>query len=254
MYVANILNLFLSRNQARVVSGVAWHALTLVAGVCGVIALGGCGGGTTGTSPTDSLKFSGFAEQANGARAGSLTMTVRSASSDETLVHSGTDPQGEFEMSLPASESQFVVDVTGVGTASLNRNQVGDGAMSAKLAVSAQGTLTVSKTFEVQVLEGSLCASLAQSGTTLVIVGEVGQERCLVQILTASKELPLDRFEASLFASCDGTSTQVASSKASTSGLIELDLNTAFSRGCVGLSIVVTHPEAAGLGSTFSVE
>lgn len=220
-------------------------ALLLLVGV-------GCGGGTTGTSPTDSLKFSGVAEQADGARAGSLTMSVRSASTDETLVDSGTDARGQFDMELPSEETSFTVDVSGVGSAVLNRNQIGAGAMSAKLKVTSQGALTISESFESQVR--SFCDSISVRGTELVVTGEVGKTSCPIEVITASSELYVKEFRARLVATCEGALTQVSSAEASPYGAIALDLNEAFSRGCTGLSVVVTHPQSPALESIFTVE
>jgi hypothetical protein len=50
-------------------------------------------------------------------------MTVSSTSSDPVVIDSGTDARGEFAMDLPQSEDTFVVDVAGVGSATLERNQ-----------------------------------------------------------------------------------------------------------------------------------
>jgi hypothetical protein len=214
----------------------------------------GCGGGTTGTSPTDSLKFSGVAEQSDGTRAGSLTMTVSSTSSDPVVVDSGTDARGEFSMDLPQSENTFVVDVAGVGSATLERNQNEDGTIAAKLSATQQGTLQISQMFEAQVFNRESCSSVWATGASIAIVGEVGQAPCPVRILTASEELSVNRFEARLIATCAGTSGVVASSSSSSSGVLDIDLNEAFSKGCVDISVVVTNPEAPELKSVFTIE
>jgi hypothetical protein len=232
-------------------TNVSSHVVKLL-GAFVVAAVIGCGGGTTGTSPTDSLKFSGFAEQADGTRAGSLTMSVRSTSTDETLVDSGTNEEGRFDMELPSEESSFTVDVSGVGSARVNRNQNGAGAMSAKLSVTSQGALSIAEFFENQVI--SACPSISVRGTKLIISGEVGKESCPIEVITASSELFVQNFTARVLATCAGAATVVSSASASPTGAMTLDLNEAFSKGCVDISVVVTTPDAVGLESVFTVE
>jgi hypothetical protein len=218
-----------------------------------VLSAVGCGGGTTGTSPTDSLKFSGYAEQSDGTRAESLTMTVRAGSTDEPLVNSGTDTQGNFQMDLPGTEEAFVVDVDGIGSASVTRDQSGDGAMTAKLSVTSKGSLEVSSFFESQVMEATLCEGLSIRGTTLVISGKIEQGACPLTIAVASEQLAVTRFEGQLLATCNGSFTTVAQSMASPDGRIDLDLNAALSRDCNDLSIVVSTPQAPDLKNVFQV-
>jgi hypothetical protein len=123
-----------------------------------------CGGGTTGTSSTDSLKFSGYAETANGQRASDLSMSVQSAATDQTLVDSGTDRRGDFSMALPSDESGFLVIVDGVGEATIVRNQSGAGTMTSKLAATSNGALMVKDLFETQIDPISLCSGLTADG------------------------------------------------------------------------------------------
>jgi hypothetical protein len=92
------------------------------------------------------------------------------------------------------------------------------------------------------------------TGATITIVGEVGQAPCPVKILTASEDLSVNRFEARLTATCAGTPSVVTSSSSSSSGVLDVDLNEAFSKECVDISIVITTPEAPGLASVFVVE
>jgi hypothetical protein len=175
-------------------------------------------------------------------------------SSDEVVVDSGTDARGEFAMDLPQSQNGFIVDVAGVGSATLERNQYEDGTIAAKLSATQQGTLQISQMFEAQISNAESCGSVWATGASIAIVGEVGQAPCLVKILTASEDLSVNRFEARLVATCAGVSRVVGSSNSSSNGVLDIDLNEAFSKGCVEISIVVTNPEAPGLQSVFTID
>lgn len=216
----------------------------------------GCGGGTTGTSPTGELKFSGVAEDADGSRAGRLTMTVRSGENDEALVDSGTNANGEFAMDLPGSEEQLVVQVDGVGSTSIARQQRGNGTMSAKLAVTREGALTSRDLSEAQVDSSTLCSNLEVSGNSIKVVGPVGSKECLVDIVIASQELTLGSFTATLRGVCGGVGPKAAivASRAGDDGRVRLDLNQGFSAGCTGLEVVVQSSQALELASAFVVQ
>jgi hypothetical protein len=180
-------------------------------------------------------------------------MTVRSGTSDSTLVESGTDAEGEFSMDLPSAEQALVIDVSGVGSTTLARSQSGDGAMAAKLNVTSQGALTATQISETQIEQSSLCQSLRVSGNTLVVVGAVGQDPCPVTVLVSSEELRLQSFSASLFATCGGTRSLVATSGIASDGRATLNLSQTLSDGCTEISIAVTSSEAPGLETVFSV-
>jgi hypothetical protein len=224
--------------------------------VSAMLGSAGCGGGTTGTSPTGELKFSGIAEGADGSRAGQLTMTVRSGDNDEALVDSGTNPNGEFAMDLPGSEDQLIVEVDGVGSTAIARQQRGNGTMSAKLAVTREGALTSRDLSEAQVDSSTLCSNLEVSGNAIQVVGPVGSGECLVDIVIASQELALGSFTATLRGVCGGVGPKAAisESRAGNEGRLRLDLSQAFSAGCTGLEVVVQSSQALELASVFVVQ
>ena len=213
----------------------------------------GCGGGTTGTSSSDSVQFSGFAEGVDGVRAARLSMTVTSAATSENLVDSGTDDSGDFSMELPADEEAFVVDVEGVGSTQIARQQRGVGTMTSKLAVTSAGALVAEDVFEAQPIGSILCASLTLNGSAIVIAGNVGNAPCEVAFSVASRSLPLTSFRGEVTASCAGSTETVTSAGASAQGVITLDLNYAFSRGCSDIKVSITSPQAPGLRSEFPV-
>jgi hypothetical protein len=213
----------------------------------------GCGGGTTGTSSSDSVQFSGFAEGADGVRAARLSMTVTSAATSENLVDSGTDDAGDFSMELPADEEAFVVDVEGVGSTRIARQQRGVGTMTSKLVVTSAGALVAEDVFEAQALATALCASLTASGSTIVVSGDVGEAPCKAAFSVASQSVPLTSFRGDLIGSCAGSIETISSAGASAQGVITLDLNDAFARGCSNIKVSITSPRAPGLKSEFPV-
>lgn len=214
----------------------------------------GCGGGTTGTSPTNELKFSGLVQQSNGTPAPSLLMTVRSGLTDDNLLDSGTNEQGEFAMDLPAAEESLVIDVQGVGSTTVTRAQRGAGTITAKLRVMPEGGLSTSQLSEAQIDEAALCSSLAVSGNMLAIVGDVGQEPCPVVISVDSQELGVAEFTGILSAVCDNARVDLEAAKASQQGEMTLDLNRAFSRGCEDVELSVLHSKVPELVASFIVE
>jgi hypothetical protein len=224
--------------------------------VCSLVCIGsiGCGGGTTGTSPTDSLKFSGFAQQADGERAGSLSMTVRSGETEEPLVDSGTDANGEFVMKLPASEQSLIVNVTGVGDARVDRSQKGAGAIAATLDVTEQGVLEIGQVFEAQAVATNSQCGVTVAGTA-VQVGDGGvQESCVVRIAVASKALPLETFQGALIARCRGALEVLSVSRIGAASEIEVDLQPALAQECEDMAIEVSSTRNSELVSSFSVQ
>jgi len=224
--------------------------------VCSLVCLWlvGCGGGTTGTSPTDSLKFSGFAQQADGERAGSLSMTVRSAETEEPLVDSGTDANGEFVMKLPASEQSLIVNVTGVGDARVDRSQKGAGAIAATLDVNEQGALEIGELFETQAVATSSQCGVTVAGTSVQIADDRAQESCVVRIAVASKAFPVETFQGVLIARCRGTVEVLSVSRASAGSEIDVDLQPALAQGCEDIVIEVSSARNTELVSSFSVQ
>ena len=213
-----------------------------------------CGGGTTGTSSSDSVKFAGYAEGADGLRAANLSMSVVSTATNKNLADSGTNDTGDFSMELPAEVESFVVDVQGVGATTLLRQQRGEGTMTSKLSVTSTGALVAEDFFEVQVLASSLCASLTLSDTTLVVSGDLGGAPCEVTLKVASRALPLTSFRGNVEATCNASRVVVSTANASTQGAITLDLNAAFARGCSDIKVSVGSLRAPDLQSTFPVQ
>jgi hypothetical protein len=232
---------------------IAHHGAKLFALTIITVAIASCGGGTTGTSSTDSVKFAGYAEQPNGGRAPFLSMTVSSGISGEDLESSGTNADGDFAMALPSSESSLVVDVVGVGSTTMRRQQEGPGTLSAKLSDTGDG-LVSGLQFEAQVTEENLCPILSVSGDELVVIGDDAQIPCLATIAIASQELTLRNFEGSVVARCSGAITTLTTARSSADGKLTLDLSEAINRECDEIRIVLTNPQAPGLESIFYVK
>lgn len=228
--------------------------LGLQLSVVTLLTLCACGGGTTGTSSSDSLRFSGYAEGADGARAARLSMSVSSASTNDNLVDSGTDDNGDFSMRLPSDEGEFVVNIDGIGATSIARQQSGAGTMASKLSVSDSGALRAQNLFETQVLTSILCENLTANGDTLTVSGTVGSAPCEASFVVASTDMPVTSFRGEIEAICDGSRDVVSSASASSRGIITLNLNAAFSRGCSEVTIRISSSEAPDLVSVFSVK
>lgn len=231
---------------------IAHHGAKLLALTVITFAIASCGGGTTGTSSTDSVKFAGYAEQTNGDRAPFLSMTVSSGTSGEDLRNSGTNADGDFDMALPASESSLVIDVVGVGTTTMQRLQQGPGTLSTKLAATDQGIQSELQ-FEAQVSEQNLCSSLLPSGDELTVVSDDDQVPCPATIAIASQELALRDFQGSVVATCASEVSTLTTARADADGKVTLDLSGALTGGCTEIRIVVSHPQAPGLESVFYV-
>ncbi len=238
----------------------AWHSATprltfsaktlLSIAVC---VLSACGGGTTGTSSSDSLRFSGYAQGADGIRAAQLSMSVISATTNENLVDSGTNDAGEFEMELPPTESAFEINVTGVGTTTISRQQRGVGSMASKLSATSSGTLIAEDVFEVQAISPALCSTVTVSGNSLVVSSDTSTSPCPVQFAVASSSLPLASFRANLEANCGGAQQIINSVGASPQGVLTVDLSQAFARSCSDIVVGISSTRATGLGVEFPV-
>ena len=232
---------------------IAQHGAKLFALATIALGLVSCGGGTTGTSSTDSVKFAGYAEQANGGRAPFLSMTVSSGTSGEDLKDSGTNAQGDFAMVLPSRESSLVVDVVGLGSTTLRRQQEGPGTLSAKLSASDEG-LQSGLQFEAQLSEQNLCPNLSVSGDELIVIGDDGQVPCPATMAIASQELTLRDFQGSVVARCAGVLNTGTPARSSSDGKLTVDLSSALNGGCDEIRIVLSHPQAPGLESIFYVK
>lgn len=219
-----------------------------------VVMMSACGGGTTGTSSTDSLKFSGYAETANGQRASDLSMSVQSAATDQTLVDSGTDRRGDFSMALPSDESGFLVIVDGVGEATIVRNQSGAGTMTSKLAATSNGALMVKDLFETQIDPISLCSGLTADGDGVVVSGDVPSGSCPVTFRISSEQLPSNSFRGYVVGTCDGVRKTILTGLSSREGELTLDLAAAFTQGCVDIQMLISSTNASDLTATFFVE
>lgn len=245
----------LKRYRTRAVT-MATLSRSVLCVVLTCIALGaiGCGGGTTGTSPSESLRFTGFAERADGTRAAALSMTVASAGDQEVLVASGTDSEGEFSMNLPESESDMIVDVAGVGASSITRSQSGDGAMAAKLAVTAQGELNVQQFYEAQIDQARSRCVESIEGTRVTLEAQQGDtDPCLIVVAVASGQLALSAFEGRVVGSCEDRFGPVSVAQYTAGKGIELDLTQDLIKSCSDLSIEVSSKQAPGLVSVFQV-
>lgn len=234
-------------------TGITTYTSKLRLSVLVALTLASCGGGTTGTSPTDNLKFSGYAEQSDGSRAGGLSMTVRSGATNQDLKESGTDPQGDFEMRLPESESSLVVDVVGVGATTVRRLQQGAGTLAAKLSA-GQGGLGADLQFEVQVDTSDLCPILSAQGDELLVTSSDLVSSCLVTFRVASPGLDLGQFSGKLLGECNGSDVTISIGQSDPSGHVHIDLGQAFARGCRTMSVIVETPNAPGLQAEFFVK
>ncbi len=215
-----------------------------------------CGGGTTGTSSIAPLTLNGYAEQADGSRGAGLSMSVKSGTDSTTILTSGTDQNGDFSMELPANEETFVIEVDGIGSTQISRRQSGEGNISTKLTIDPDRGLITKDLFEAQLaLDSAPCSALEIENNQINVVAPITEESCEIKINTDSEELSTANFIGTLMGSCPKQGYRnLAQNSANSEGAIRLDLAPAIKRGCVNLSLRITHRSSTDLESRFPIE
>jgi hypothetical protein len=223
------------------VGGPTNHLQGRIAALVGFLLVsGGCGGGTTGTSPGESFKLLGVTESSNQAPLADTSMSVISGSDEEVLLESQTDSNGDFSMELPEREESLVVDVQGTKSALLERQLRGTSIVSTKLRQERSGALSFGETFEVQVDPTNLCPLLIVEGNHLYQQADVDQvtgPSCLVTLVIRTKEAAAANVEADVRSECD---VNILPSSTASSSAIVVDVAPLLTSGCSKGEIVVS--------------
>lgn len=218
------------------------------------VIVGGCGGGTTGTSSGDTFKLLGVTESSEQSPLTDTAMSVLSATNNEVLVESQTDQNGDFAMDLPSDEESVVVDVSGTRSAPLKRQLNGTGIVSTKLRQDNQGSIAFAETFEAQVDTARLCSVLEVQGTQLFqradFVHSAGT-RCLVPLRVRSQGISASTVQSSIRANCEVT---IQSSGAQQGDTLDVDVAGFLNTGCSRVDIVLTAMGSSLSSAVFSIE
>lgn len=210
-----------------------------------------CGGGTTGTSPTDSFKLIGITENAQSNPLAETSMSVVSASNNNVLVDSQTDSNGNFSMELPADEPSLVVDVVGSRSTPLVRELLGSSIVSTKLVRDSSGFLSFSETFEAQIDRAQLCQALSADGNQLISNGLAVPSTCPVTFNVRSSYGNPSSIQATLRSDCE--ESVIARSNANNGGALSIDVAQVLAAGCGGIEITVSQSGSALQGAVFLV-
>lgn len=220
-------------------------ALFVVAG-CG-------GGGTTGTSPTSELRFTGAISDFTGAPQGDAAMQVTSFNSGAVLVQTSSSSRGSFEMTLPGSESAVVVEVGTAKTPPIRKQLEGSSAVSAKLTLRTESAISVDKSIEAQVVSTNLCSAFITEENQIVQVSNLVENPCTIQIHTVSATIPSNQIIGSVYASCQTVKEKVAFGAADSNGNFTVNVAPIIKRGCSLVNVTLTSSQLSGAEIVFPV-
>lgn len=225
----------------------------MVALVASVLGGSGCGGGTTGTSPSETFKLVGITEGPQQSPLPDTSMSVLSGADDQLLIESQTDRNGDFAMELPSDEQSLIVDVQGVKSAPLERRLLGEGIVSTKLRQDGGGALSFAETFEVQIDKDALCPALIAQGDQISQHTEWNSaidQSCPVRFLVRSRDLPISTVQVSLQSECD---VSIQSRSAEPDGTLAIDVAELLNSGCERAEIIVSARGSSLLSAVFSL-
>lgn len=214
------------------------------------LALAACGGGTTGTSPTDSFKLVGVTENSERNPIPATSMSVISGTDDSVMIDSQTDSNGNFSMELPGDESSLIVDVQGTRSTPLVRNLLGSSIVSTKLSQDSAGALTFGETFEVQIDSSRLCQALEVEGNQISWTGPGIPESCPVTFNVRTTGGDSSSIQATLRANCE---VSIASTNADSTGTVSIDIAPALAARCGTIEITVSQVGSSLQGAVFPV-
>lgn len=213
-------------------------------------ALAACGGGTTGTSPTDSFKLIGITENSENNALPTTSMLVVSGTNDTVLVDSQTDSSGNFSMELPGDESSLIVDVQGTRSTPLTRSLLGSSIVSTKLSQDSAGALSFDETFEVQIDSSRLCEALEADRNQISWAGPAIPESCPVTFNVRTTGGDSSSIQATLRANCE---VSIASTNADSTGTVSIDIAPALAARCGTIEITVSWVDSSLQGAVFPV-
>lgn len=225
-----------------------WVAISLI------FVSGGCGGGTTGTSPTGGFEFVGLVRSSTGTPVSDTDMTVSSADGTAELATARTNAKGIFSMELPPAVSSLVATVGDKRSQPISRVLPGSGILSTQLVETDAGEFVGRFSFEVKVDQTLLCSAFRSEGNVLYRREELGRGTdCLIPFLVASPSLVNSRFRATIVSNCGLTEVEQDSFRPNSQGKIVVDVGPLLDAGCSAFSIVVTHDDAPQPGARFTI-
>ena len=214
----------------------------------------GCGGGTTGTSPTGSFELVGLVRSSTGAPVGDTEMIVQSSGDSEEIVTARTDSEGLFSMELSPTVASLTATVGDKTSSEIVRTLPGSSILSTELVESNSGLFVDRHSFEVQVNESALCSALRLDGNTLYRQEELSSSSsCIIPFVFASKTLSTAGFRATIVDGCGVADKNQITVRPDKNGSLSLDVSSLFASGCSAFSIVVTHDDTIQPGAQFSV-
>jgi hypothetical protein len=222
--------------------------------VIALFVLAGCGGGgTTGTSQTSELSFTGAISDYTGAPQGDVAMQVTSFTSGEVLIRTSSTPRGGFEMTLPGSESAVVVEMGSAKTPPIKKQLEGSSAVSAKLTLRTEGAISVDKSVEAQVVSTNLCSAFITEANQIVQVSNLVENPCTIQIHAVSATTPTNQIIGSVYASCRSVLERVAIGAADSNGNFTVNVAPIINRGCSLINVTLTSTQFPGGAIVFPV-
>ena len=166
------------------------------------ILLCGCGGGTTGTSSTTTLRMTGRVEDPDGARVSSSSIVVI-AEGKGPVASTATDPQGEFEISISGDIEKFRIEVDQAPSSFVQRDTRGNAVMSTRVVRSSDTSADV-EFFEAQIEREKLCRGVQFEGSTIRIVDAQSVASCEVSAQIKAGPIFLSDFQSGIVGTCQG--------------------------------------------------
>jgi len=167
------------------------------------LALGSCGGGTTGTSGTNELKIIGSAAGKDGTPLSDQPMSVIDETTKVSLLTSGTDGTEAFQMVLPRPEFGVIVEILGRRTPSLDSLLQGDITISTSLVQEGSGEILFGNTLVASLRLSSSCRSFTLGSNHLELVDSSSREACTIYVEFESSH-PTAQISMTLVAICGG--------------------------------------------------
>jgi hypothetical protein len=204
-----------------------------VVATCGVcVGLLGCGGGTTGTSPTGGAVFSGVVLRSSGALIPQASMEVTDGASSSPIATSDTSSTGTFKMVLPSSIQSFAVSVEGAAPGTVRRSFGGASHLAGRIVVDDRQTVNVGETLEAKLDERSECEDLSIDGNEILILRELGDRTCSLGVFVKSSQ-PGARIVGEATGFCPDRRVVAVDGRPTGPGSLAFDLGQIAKLGCV---------------------
>ncbi len=242
-----------------------------------------CGGGTTGTSSTGELKMQGRAEKISGQPLSQAELVVFSTTSDKPLIASNTDLQGRFNLLLPGSEVGVTLELEGErldpfirkykdssvlttvivkqSKPNANSDKNSKPRLPSRRVFGENGSpklpsrrfFNVQYTFELHINTDTLCTALSTRDNQIFIDKPIELSECKIEIEAFSDELENESFYAQLIGICDENTMPISLSRATSAGVMTIDISEAYNRQCKSLRISAYSVRASDTRVVFPI-